>query len=439
MPKLNALPDSPDVPLTVDAFAAAAGPRLGHAPFAIAVSGGADSVALMCLAADWRRSAGHAAPLVITVDHGLREGSAAEAQQVARWAGSLGLEHLTLSWEGQAPQGNLQAEARRARYARLAGALEARAIRLLATGHNRDDQAETFMIRLARGSGLAGLSGMSPLAGFPGRRQRDMWLVRPLLDIPHASLVATLRARGQPWIEDPSNANPRFLRARLREAMPAMASLGLSPERLAATAAHLARANAAIEGLVVELWRGIVQVDPCGYVLLKTPGLAKASDEVALRLSARLLKTVSGEAYAPRFDRLLAALHWLRSSEPGTGRTLGGCRLWRRDGDTVLVAREDSAMQRAGHVLRLAPGASGVWDGRFAVAIPASAPAAEYEVRLLGPDGLKALGREARFPRHEPRRIGATCPAVWRAGRLAAAPTLGFDTGIGATASFLEA
>lgn len=439
MPKRNALPDSPDAPLTGEAFAATAEPLLGHAPFAIAVSGGADSVALMCLAADWRRNAGHAPPLVITVDHGLREGSAAEAQQVGRWAASLGLEHLTLSWEGRAHHGNLQAEARRARYARLAGALEARAIRFLATGHNRDDQAETFMIRLARGSGLAGLSGMSALAAFPGRRQRDMWLVRPLLEIPHASLVATLRARGQSWIEDPSNANPRFLRARLREAMPAMADLGLSPDRLAATAAHLARANRAIDGLVAELRRRVVHPDPCGYVLLGTPGLQHAPDEVALRLVSGILKTVSGEAYAPRFDRLLALLHWLRTPQPENGRTLGGCRLSRRDAETVLVAREESAMQRAGHILRLRPGASGVWDGRFAVAISPTAPEAEYEVKPLGPAGLQALGREALMPRHEPRRVAATCPAVWRSGRLAAAPTLGFDAGIGATAAFLQA
>lgn len=439
MPKQNAPPDNPDIPLTVDAFAGVAGPLLGHAPFAIAVSGGADSVALMCLAADWRRNAGYAPPLVITVDHGLREGSAAEARQVGHWAGSLGLEHLTLTWDGRALHGNLQAEARRARYAQLAGALEARAIRFLATGHNRDDQAETFMIRLARGSGLAGLSGMSPLASFPGRRQRDMWLARPLLGIPHASLVATLRARGQSWIEDPSNANPRFLRARLRKAMPALAGFGLSPDRLAATAAHLARANVAIEGLVGQLWRGVVHADPSGYVLLQTPGLTHASDEVALRLVARVLKSVSGEVYAPRFESLLAALHWLRSPQPATGRTLGGCRLFRRDAETVLVVREENAMLRAGHVLHLGPGGSGVWDGRFAVAIPQSAPVGEYEVRPLGPDGVKALGKGGRFPRHEPRRIAATCPAVWCDGRLRAAPTLGFDTGIGATATFLEA
>jgi len=439
MPKQSAPPDNPVIPLTVEAFAGVAGPLLGHAPFAVAVSGGADSVALMCLAAEWRRNTGHAPPLVITVDHSLREGSAAEARQVGHWAASLGLEHLTLTWDGRALHGNLQAEARRARYAQLAGALEARAIRFLATGHNRDDQAETVMIRLARGSGLAGLSGMSTLAAFPGRRQRDMWLARPLLDIPHARLVATLRARGQSWIEDPSNANPRFLRARLREAMPVLASLGLSPERLAATAAHLARASTAIDGLADGMWRGVVQADPCGYVLLQTPGLAHASDEVALRLVARVLRTVSGEAYAPRFDRLSAALDWLRASQPATGRTLGGCRLFRRNAETVLVAREESAMQRAAHVLRLAPGGSGVWDGRFAVVIPQGAPKAEYEVSPLGPDGLKVLGKQARLPRHEPRRIAATCPAVWCAGRLRAAPTLGFDTGIGATAAFLEA
>jgi tRNA(Ile)-lysidine synthase len=393
----------------------------------------------MCLAADWCRSVGRGLPLAITVDHGLREGSAREASQVERWAQDLGLVHLTLAWEGRTHQGNLQAEARRARYALLADALSRHDVSLLATGHTRDDQAETLLIRLARGSGLAGLSGMSPRAPYPGRRLHDMSLVRPLLDIPHSRLVATLRARGQPWVEDPSNANPKFLRARIRATLPSLAGLGLTADRLAATAGHLARANAAIEGVVVELAARVLKADPCGYVLMETRDLRAAPDEAVLRLVARVLKTVSGEAYAPRFDRLAALADWLRAPPAGSGRTLGGCRLACRADGSVLVAREEDAMRRAGHVLRLRPGGSGVWDGRFSVAIPAGAPDTEYEVKALGPEGVRALDDKAVLPRHEPRRVAATCPSVWRSGTLLAAPTLGHDVGIGARAAFLGA
>jgi tRNA(Ile)-lysidine synthase len=264
-----------------------------------------------------------------------------------------------------------------------------------------------------------------------------MSLVRPLLEIPHSRLVATLRARGQPWIEDPSNANPKFLRARIRAALPSLAGLGLTVDRLAATAGHLARANAAIEGVVVELAARVLKTDPSGYVLMETRDLRAAPDEAVLRLVARVLKTVSGEAYAPRFDRLAALADWLRAPPAGSGRTLGGCRLACRADGTVLVAREEDAMRRAGHVLRLRPGGSGVWDGRFSVAIPASAPDAEYEVKALGPEGVRALPDKAVLPRHEPRRVAATCPSVWRSGTLLAAPTLGHDEGIGARVAFL--
>lgn len=439
MPTPNAPPARPDEPVTVEAFAATAARLVGSEPFAVAVSGGADSVALMCLAADWSRQSGQAPPLAITVDHGLRTSSAAEATQVGDWARSLGLAHLILSWDGRAHHANLQAEARRARYGLLADALSTRSIGILATGHTQDDQAETLMIRLARGSGLMGLSGMSSRAAFPGRRQRDMQLVRPLLQVPHARLVATLRARGQHWMEDPSNANPRFLRARIRAAMPALEDLGLSRERLATTAAHLARANAAIEGIVRALAARALEFDPCGYALLHTASLDAAPDEAALRLMAGILKTVSGEAYAPRFDRLEALVAWLREAPAGAGRTLGGCRLSCRPGGQVLIVREENAMLRAGHVLRLRPGGSAIWDGRFAIAIPASAPETEYEVKALGAGGLVQLGERGRLPRHEPRRVAATCPALWRSGTLLAAPTLGHDTGIGATATFLPA
>jgi tRNA(Ile)-lysidine synthase len=439
MPTQNVPPASPDEPVTGAGFQALAAPLIGSARFAVAVSGGADSVALMCLAADWCRSVGRGLPLAITVDHGLREGSAREASQVERWAQDLGLVHLTLAWEGRTHQGNLQAEARRARYALLADALSRHDVSLLATGHTRDDQAETLLIRLARGSGLAGLSGMSPRAPYPGRRLHDMSLVRPLLDIPHSRLVATLRARGQPWVEDPSNANPKFLRARIRATLPSLAGLGLTADRLAATAGHLARANAAIEGVVAELAARVLQTDPCGYVLMETRDLRAAPDEAVLRLVARVLKTVSGEAYAPRFDRLAALADWLRAPPAGSGRTLGGCRLACRADGSVLVAREEDAMRRAGHVLRLRPGGSGVWDGRFSVAIPAGAPDTEYEVKALGPEGVRALDDKAVLPRHEPRRVAATCPSVWRSGTLLAAPTLGHDVGIGARAAFLGA
>jgi tRNA(Ile)-lysidine synthase len=437
MPKPSAPPASPDQPVSASEFAASADACIADAPFAIAVSGGADSMALMCLAADWCRETGRPAPVVLTVDHGLREGSAAEAARVCAWAAELGLQHHTLKWQAATHgQPNLQAAARKARYTLMAQAMSAHGCNRLATGHTADDQAETFLIRLSRGSGLEGLSGMKARSPFPLRSAQGLSLARPLLAFPHRRLVATLRARGQDWIEDPSNANPRFLRSRIRAAAPILADLGLTPDRLAQTAAHLARASALIDELVDGLAEHAVKLYPAGYASLDPAPLRKAPDEILLRLLARVLKGISGADYAPRFDDLLDLSAWLRNPATRAGRTLGGCRLQMRH-DGLLVARESAALRREQPVLRLARGQVGVWDGRFRVSIPASAVAGEYEVKTLGPEGVTALREKAVFPVHEPRRIAATCPAIWHQGRLASVPSLGFDDGIRASADFL--
>lgn len=437
MPKPSAPPASPDKPVSPGEFAASADKWIGEAPFLIAVSGGADSMALMCLAADWCREAGRQAPIALTVDHGLREGSAAEAAKVGAWAASLGLKHQILAWQAGGPsQPNLQAAARKARYALMASAMSEQGCSVLATGHTADDQAETFLIRLSRGSGVEGLSGMKPRTPFPLRLAQGLSIARPLLAFSHQRLVATLRSRGQPWIEDPSNASPRFLRARIRAAAPMLEDLGLTPDRLNQTAVHLARANAVIEGLVNRLAENTISVFPAGYASLDPVPLHQAPDEILLRLLARVLRGISGADYPPRFEDLKRATEWLRSPGALAGRTLGGCRLQVRS-DGILVAREPAALRREKPMLSLANGQAGVWDGRFRVAIPGDAPPGQYEVKALGTEGVLALKERAVLPVHEPRRIAATCPAIWHQGHLLSVPSLRVDGGIRASADFL--
>lgn len=394
-------------------------------------------MALMCLAADWCRKARRPAPVVFTVDHGLRESSAAEAARVSTWAKALGLQHQILKWQA-AVSGlpNLQAAARKARYSLMAEAMSVHGLSTLATGHTADDQAETFLIRLSRGSGLEGLTGMKPRGPYPLREAQGLTISRPLLAFPHQRLVATLHSRGQEWIEDPANANPRFLRARVRAVAPMLADLGLTPDRLTQTAAHLARANAVIEGLVDKASDSAVAVFPAGYASLDQTLLRQAPDEILLRLLARVLKGISGADYPPRFEDLQRTADWLRNPATVTGRTLGGCRLQRRN-DGLLVAREPAALRREMPVLRLANGQAGVWDGRFRVSIPASAPQGQYEVKALDAEGVLALQEGAVFPVHEPRRIAATCPGIWGKGRLLSAPSLAFDDGLCASADFM--
>ena len=220
-----------------------------NAPFALAVSGGGDLVALMHLAADWLKSRG--LPLargsVLVVDHGLRAGSANDAAAAAAWARALGFAAHILRWRGAKPRSNVEDGARNARYRLLGDWCRANGIGNLLLAHTRDDQAETFLLRLGRGSGVDGLSAMRGRAPFPLAGYDGVEIVRPLLDFGRDELRAGLAARGIAWIDDPMNEDPRFARIRIRQAMPALEAAGLSAVRIVQAAKHLARAREALD------------------------------------------------------------------------------------------------------------------------------------------------------------------------------------------------
>ncbi|GFO83211.1 MAG: hypothetical protein A49_28380 [Methyloceanibacter sp.] len=201
-------------------------PLARHAQAAVAVSGGPDSLALLALAAAWAHRHERHAPHALTVDHGLRAESRAEAELVALVAARLGLPHAILTWRHGPVDAGLQARARAARYDLMAAYCTAHGIPALATAHHLDDQAETFLMRLKRGSGLDGLAAIPEEGSWAG-----LTLLRPLLDIPKDRLVATAEAAGLPFVADPSNDDARFERGRLRGAMAALAELGSSRAR----------------------------------------------------------------------------------------------------------------------------------------------------------------------------------------------------------------
>ncbi|MBR1091188.1 tRNA lysidine(34) synthetase TilS [Bradyrhizobium manausense] len=211
----------------------------------LAVSGGPDSVALMWLAARWRRSLARGPDLtVVTVDHGLRKESAREAREVKQLAADLGLPHRTLRWRGAKPETGLPAAAREARYRLLAKAARAAGASHVLTAHTRDDQAETLLMRLLRGSGIAGLSAMARLSARDG-----LILARPLLDVPKSQLIATLKRARIDFADDPTNRDAAFTRPRLRALLPQLAAEGGDARTLVRLAGRLARANAALEVL----------------------------------------------------------------------------------------------------------------------------------------------------------------------------------------------
>lgn len=301
----------------------------------IAVSGGPDSTALLMLVARWRaaRKRGPAL-LAVTVDHGLRPESAREARAVKRLASRLGVRHRTLRWTGSKPATALQEEARRVRYRLLAAAARGAGAPYVLTAHTLDDQAETVLLRMARGSGLAGLGAMTRQSLLPtspagkADRKRAIILVRPLLELPKARLIATLAATGITFVEDPSNRDPRFARPRLRALMPALAAEGLDARRLALLAHRMRRADATIEA-AVDAAAAVVSEGAWserGPIVMDAEKLIQLPAEVALRLLGRAIGRVGDEG--PVQLGKLEVMHGMLNGAMAAGgrlrRTLAG-------------------------------------------------------------------------------------------------------------------
>ncbi len=383
-------------------------------PVALAVSGGGDSMALLTLARRWTRT-----PLtVLTVDHGLRAASADEAMMVARTCAEYGIAHETLHWQAEG-QGNLAARAREGRYRLMAEACQERGIQTLLTGHTLDDQAETLLMRLGRGSGVDGLAGILPVSNLWGVR-----LVRPLLGVSRERLRDVLAAENIGWINDPSNEDRARSRIMARDALAALAPLGITPERLSDTVERMADARLVLN-VQADRLALTCQIHPLGYVTLDPVLFANAPRDTALRLMARILCAVSGQVYRPR---LLALKKLLRDigADSFAGQTLHGCRIdpWKGG---IVVQREPSAC--AGPVQ--VTSSRIIWDDRFEITSThhlSREPG--IHVAATSIQGLAAL-KAAKLPVSDvwqgaphPARLAA--PALWRGDTLLGIPLAGY-------------
>lgn len=295
-------------------------------PGVVAVSGGGDSIALMHLLARWADETGRAPPLVVTVDHGLREDSASDARKVNTWAKRAGLKAHALRWKGPRPKSDIEAAAREARYRLMGEHARKKKLTALYVGHTRDDQAETFLLRLMRGSGLDGLAAMRALAPYPLPGFRDLCIVRPLLALERDAIREHLHAGDHAWLEDPMNAEDRFARVRLRQLLPQLEQAGLTRARIASAAGHLTRAREALEAVTAAvLARAVRRVENTVHV--DAAALTAAPREVGLRALAQLLMLVSGQSYRPRFERLERLFDRIGTKEIGRGVTLHGCKI----------------------------------------------------------------------------------------------------------------
>ncbi|MBX3496588.1 MAG: tRNA lysidine(34) synthetase TilS [Parvibaculum sp.] len=402
---------------------------------AVAFSGGPDSLALLILAAAWARGRPGVRLVALTVDHGLRAGSAAEAVTAAGLAATLGVPHRILTWTEPKPGSGIQAAAREARYRLLAAACREAGAGDLLVAHHLEDQAETFLLRLRRGSGVDGLAAMPEAraldAGTPPLR-----LLRPLLDLPRARLAATVAQAGLTPVLDPSNENDRFDRVKIRQAMSALEALGFDAAGLADTAGRMARARAALEAQTAALLDAYAVLSRFGHVEVEAAGFARASAETRLRALAAILKCVGGRAYGPRMDGLVALDASLADGTLGRGRTLNGVKFSLARG-RLLAVRELAAARKSAP-LRLAPGATGTWDGRFDVRLDAAGPHSYLDVRALGAEGLGLLASAGLALPLAPRTALAALPALWAGPVPVSVPHLGtLDAAVKAEAAIV--
>jgi tRNA(Ile)-lysidine synthase len=325
----------------------------GAPAIVLAVSGGPDSIALMWLAARWRRALKRGPRLIaVTVDHGLRTVAAAEARDVKRLARSLDLQHRTVRWSGTKPRTGLPAAARSARYRLLAQAARANGATHILTAHTRDDQAETLLMRIMRGSGVAGLAAMARESDRDGVR-----LARPFLNVSKSQLIATLRKAKVSFADDPTNRDTSFTRPRLRMLMPALAAEGGDTRNLARLASRLARANQAVEVLVdgAERYLALRDRDPSrpGFQAksfdtkildaktFDAMAFAALAEEIRLRLLLRAIDRFGHEgpaelgkveALLSALDRALAQSPAGRRPKPRLKQTLAGALISLIDG-----------------------------------------------------------------------------------------------------------
>ncbi|MCD8496991.1 MAG: tRNA lysidine(34) synthetase TilS [Alphaproteobacteria bacterium] len=299
---------------------------LSGSDIAVAVSGGPDSMALAALLFRWCKKQGSKITLhALTVDHGLRAESKAEAAQVGKWLSDWpGVKHHVLAWQGEKREARIQEEARAARYKLMEEYCRERGIKNLFLAHHQDDQAETFLLRLAAGSGLDGLAGMAIRQPY-----KSIILLRPLLDIPKADLVAFCRAENIPFVDDPSNHKDRFARVRLRNSVEVLEREGLSSKRLATTSRRLARVRDMLEAETDKFMVSTQVNKNTNRIDFTYSSWRDAYKELVFRSVKRIFQNLGlqedgGQPYGPRTERIEVLVTDILKSDPFRKRTLGG-------------------------------------------------------------------------------------------------------------------
>lgn len=380
---------------------------------ALAVSGGPDSMAMAHLMQDWCRRQQHFPPIAFIVDHGLRADSAREAELVRERLGLTGIQAEILRWRHDGVASAVHQEARRARYQLLLEACQRQGCDDLVLAHQKQDQAETILMRLSKGSGIDGLAGMAAET-----YQDSIRLLRPLLPVEKERLIATCNDARLAFVEDPSNHLPKFARGRLRRVLPLLQDEGLTIDRLIDLGQRAAEARDALNVMLSEFLLRALRTDAYGVCYLDAAALLRAPRAIALRALSHALQRVHAEEYPPTHAALGLVLDDMK--DDGDPRTLNGCLVSPRGGE-LAISREVAAIQ---DVVRVHAGESILWDGRWRVTLAPDVAGEPFEVRPLGHPPHEWLDRYAPQLRHHmPQgRVRAALPALWKGAEIAIVP-----------------
>ena len=401
----------------------ALGPFERRPHLAVAVSGGSDSLCLVLLASRWADRRGGKV-IALSVDHGLRSNARNEVEQVTEWLRPKGIEHLILSWHGKKPITGIQAAARVARYDLMTRWCRNSHILHLLVAHTLDDQAETFLLRLRKGSGAEGLSAMAEV-----RETSCVRLLRPLLGIRKTVLQAVLKSEGQKWIEDPSNRDTAFARVRLRKAM---LDEYFDVDSLAKSTIRFGRARLALETSVCKLLARSALIHPAGFAVLSPESFLASSEEIGLSALGRVISAIGGKFFPPRMEKLKrlykGLMNFAMSDMEFLARTLGGCRVLVGNGkyrEKILICREVRGLPKpflveSSKIL--------LWDRRFKIQF---SPAIHSESLLgaLGEQGwLQVLSDSPELKNCGiPGPVRFTLPTLFGKNGINSVPHLGFS------------
>lgn len=326
----------------------------------LAVSGGADSLALLLLAQRWAADLPAAPRLhVYSVDHGLRPEAAGEVAMVLGVAKSLGVAATGLRWDGGKPATGVQEAARAARYGLIGAAMAADGVSVLLTAHHRNDQAETVLMRMAHGSGIEGLRGMAGMAEVEGVRVH-----RPLLGVDPATLAEIVVAAGLTPAADPSNTDSHYERVRWRQTLPQLAALGLDAGMIAGFAERMGEADAAIAQMADGCFSEIVRLDGFGAARIELSPFIGLSPAISTRVLSRVLKIVGGRQKPRALGQVERLRQAIAEDVLPRSTTVLGCVIRLKDG-AIAVAREPG--RSVPPDAALLPHGELVWDERFRI------------------------------------------------------------------------